>query len=304
MIITVNDENFRKIIDEARANRLSNENLSLFNADKLDWSLRKGSTFLMPLEYTWIKKVDQSDYNMSDYYSSSRKEKIRKAQRMSEKEGIYLNLVSPINDSAFQKFYNYYTAYFEQSGYDFLLNSDYLIGKDLDKLSLLEVYDSKGEYQGARFIAVSNNKLCCSFRTLNKDLIKIDGGIDNICEAFFYKMAFDLGLKKVSLGLDINIRGWQGRRVGLFLNKLKFGYKPNICKTRSLRWLDLKNFSQLDFDLILFVSQEMVNNRLVLSLNLLTGKPDVLREEDWQFLCKSLELVREYDRNFNLIRQN
>lgn len=306
MIEKITSANFGKIKEAMSSEWMEDMSgdYSLMNMPAFDSNNLAKGVFLMPMQFTWKKKVDNQDFNQSNSFSLNRKERMRKAMRLAEKEGVYLKLVNPATQESFEKFYDYYAKFVSESGYQLLLNKDFLLNKDLTKYGLIEIYDRHGMYQGARFIGFQDKKICCLYKAMNNGLLKVDGGVDNVCEAFFFKLAAIRGDKVVSLGADLNIRGWMGRKTGLFFAKIKFGYNLTVHKSRRLRFFDLTEVVKDKFDLLLFISMEKKDQKPSVCVNLIEGSPGALREEDWNILCKSFLMVRLYDGNFNILRVN
>lgn len=302
MIEQLTPNNFALIKEQAAKAILNPNNLCLKNLpENFANSFRQG-VFLMPLVMNWRKEIDASTYLDSNSFSKDRKSKMRRNIVKAEKLGIEVRIVNPLNKEAFERFYSFYLSHTEERGFEQIIESDYFEKNISENRIILECVDKNGVYYGGRLLIKKVANLECAFRAVDLKVIHGDGGLDSVLEANFFNLAAKLAYKSISRGSDNNLRGIGGFRVGAFVGKLQYGYRPYISEIKSLRWLDLNLFKELDFDLIAFFSYEAdENGKPLLVFNFLEGKEGTMKKDDWTMMIKSNIPVRKWNRNFELI---
>lgn len=302
MIEQLTPNNFAIIKQQAAKAILNPDNLCLKNLpENFAANFRQG-VFLMPLVMNWRKEIDASTYLESNTYSKDRRSKMRRNIVKAEKLGIEVNVINPINKESFKRFYDYYLSHTEERGFEQVMESDYLERNISENRIILECVDKSGAYYGGRLLIKKVTNLECAFRAVDLKIIHGDGGVDSVLEANFFNLAAKLAYKSISRGSDNNLRGVNGFRVGAFIGKLQYGYRPYISEIKSIRYLDFKSLKELDFDLIAFFSYEPdENGKAILVFNFWEGREGSMKMDDWTMMIKSNIPVRKWNRNFELI---
>lgn len=234
--------------------------------------------FYVPLQVSWRKKVDADSILNSASISDKRKKIVRQAISQSEKLGIKYEIVNPLNTNDFQLFLDYYRKYNQAMGFDLYLDENYLQKYSPEQLFLIKIIDAEGEFLGGRLIKIADGKITTDFRAIGRTKL-IKEGYDTVCEKIYYDLAVKYHVPLMTRGVELNIKGFANRSIGLLWNKLKWGYAPFIFSVFPRVYQDFSFVKSLEFDQVFFISIEnngvSVREYEKLNFNFVCGKnPD------------------------------
>lgn len=211
--------------------------------------------FYVPLQVSWRKKVDAESILNSVSISDKRKKIVRQAISQSEKLGIKYEIVNPLNTNDFQLFLDYYRKYNQEMGFDLYLDESYLQKYSPEQLFLIKIIDAEGKFMGGRLVKIADGKITTDFRAIERTKL-VKEGYDTVCEKIYYDLAVKYHSPLMTRGVELNIKGFANRSIGLLWNKLKWGYAPFIFSVFPRVYQDFSFVKSLEFDQIFFISIE------------------------------------------------
>lgn len=258
--------------------------------------------FLMPLSITWRKPINGKLIDNCQRISEDRKKVFRTACNQAATKGVKVEVEYPLCENSFKRFKDYYDGYMCEMGYAGLLNDQYFQNKDVER-GAIHLFSAEGEYLGGRLFTLFQNKMTADFRAVKRENV-IKEGYDTLCEKAFYEAAANFNKSYLTLGSEVNLRGVGERKLGLVLNKIKYGYYPHALYFTPRMYVDLSFLKEKEFDLVFFVSVDNESESKEtekLRINFVLNNQDSLdtintiksRLGDFE--------ARVYDKNFQLI---